>query len=212
VDFDAALAEEKTGKKQRQQSKKTVGFKETESASEDDADQLQLMIDSEDEGETGAGHFSLKDILKAEQAADGKLKKNRWAKKKEKKLAKQGGDILTKGNNEVQPGFDIDVKDSRFADLYGDHRFALDPNHPSFVKTKNMQKLVEERRKEDKKRQRKSEQSSEGASRENGNSKIASNGGEKKDDISHLVQSFKKRAAAEPVNHSGKSKKSKNRV
>ncbi|PWN37311.1 uncharacterized protein FA14DRAFT_13033 [Meira miltonrushii] len=214
VDFDAALAEErsgKQGKKQQQQNKKTVGLKDPESASEDDADQLQLMIDSEDEGESGAGHFSLKDILKAEQAADGKAKKNRWAKKKEKKLAKQGGEVLTKGNNEVQPGFDIDVQDSRFAGLYGDHRFALDPNHPSFVKTKNMQKLVDERRKQDKKRQRKSEKSSENAGKENGDSKSASNG-EKKDDISHLVQSFKKRAAEQPVNHSGKNKKSKNRV
>jgi UDP-N-acetylglucosamine pyrophosphorylase len=38
------------------------------------------------------------------------------------------------------------VKDERFAALYASHDYSIDPTNASFAKTKNMDKLLDERR------------------------------------------------------------------
>lgn len=111
----------------------------------------------DDVSDDGRKHFSLQDVLKAEAAASGTKKPNRWEKKRLAKLARQQAaassgapaakDATTEKKAETQDGFAMDVSDPRFhGSLMGDHRFALDPTHPSFHKTGGMQKLLDERR------------------------------------------------------------------
>jgi len=38
----------------------------------------------------------------------------------------------------------MDTKDPRFAAVLDDHRFAIDPSHPGFIKTSGMQQLIQE--------------------------------------------------------------------
>lgn len=179
IDFDQALAEEKSR-----------GNKKTPQASlPSDQDQFGMdndTLDIDNDEDDGVGHYSLKDILKAEQAAQGG-KKSRWAKKKEKKLAKQ--QTGRRDGNEIQPGFSVDVNDERFSGLFGDHRYALDPSHPNFVKTKGMKDLVEERRKRQNKTSARSEE-------KNG-----------EDELSRLVQSVKKRTLSTDEGKTTKRKK-----
>ncbi|UZJ51458.1 hypothetical protein CBS101457_000778 [Exobasidium rhododendri] len=152
-DFEEALAAEQEGRGKERKSKKSQGKPADVARNNVDAqdvvsrEELQLMAESDSEGgdDDATGHFSIKDILKAEQ--EGKGKKSRWAKKKEKK--NRGRDDGRE--NEVQENFAINVQDERFQGVFNDHRFALDPSHPSFLKTKNMEKLVAERRNRDKK-------------------------------------------------------------
>lgn len=102
VDFDKALAAEQTSG-----GRDTV-WKADEGKAQADAEaRTEPRVDEgSDDDDDGVGHFSLKDIVKAEQAAQGG-KKSRWAKKKEKKLAKkeQRGDVPRRQASNVQPGF-----------------------------------------------------------------------------------------------------------
>lgn len=181
ADFERALADEQGGRaakgKGEDKARKRVEIPKEEDGQED----MQLMVDS-DSGDD-AGHFAIKDVLKAEQ--EGKGKKSRWAKKKEKKgISEQG-----KREQQVQENFAIDVQDERFQGVFNDHRFALDPSHPSFLKTKSMEKLMDERRKREKQQRR-------------GKSAVsvpirATNGGGGETDLTDLVQSVKKRTAGD---------------
>lgn len=189
-DFDKALAAEQEGRSGKDKAAK----KATSEVKKADADGsrrktpakeelLHEWSDAEGQGEgsdTG-GHFSIKDILKAEQEEKGK--KSRWAKKKEKKTKAKD----QQREHQVQENFVIDVDDERFQGVFNDHRFALDPSHPSFIKTKSMDKLMDERRKRDK-QQRYNKQpqkrSDGGAQSLNG-----------RNELDDLVKSVKKRSA-----------------
>lgn len=41
--------------------------------------------------------------------------------------------------------FEINVNDDRFSALYNSHLFNIDPSDPNFKKTKNMEKLIQEK-------------------------------------------------------------------
>ncbi len=154
IDFDAALAAERSGRgasgssakeKQKKSSKKEKLAPKAISAEE--RAQLEALVDNDTAAAAnGLGHFDMKDVLKAEEAASsgGKKKKpNRFEKRREKKLAAQGlpgaGELR---ETAAQEGFRIDAADARFAALYEDHRYALDPSHKSFVKSKAMDELM----------------------------------------------------------------------
>ncbi|PWN27382.1 hypothetical protein BDZ90DRAFT_232358 [Jaminaea rosea] len=149
-DLDAILAKEQA-KEAKAKIKKPnpsngVESRNTSALAEDD--------DNEDEGR----HFSMQDVLKAESSKNGK-KPNRWERKKLAKLAKrqaaENGDVApsaaleAKKKLEAQPDFKLDTADPRFfsAATLDDHRFAVDPTHPSFMKTEGMTRALEERRK-----------------------------------------------------------------
>ena len=195
VDFEEALAAEQEGQGQKDKSKKKqstiVRNDEVDPQDVISREELQLMVDSDSEGDNEAGHFSMKDILKSEQ--EGKGKKSRWAKKKEKKSkGKDDG-----REHEVQQNFAINVQDERFQGVFDDHRFALDPSHPSFLKTKNMDKLMDERRKRDKKKRKE-------PSRGGSESEVPVK--ESGSDLADLVKSVKKRSATDRVDRISKKK------
>jgi hypothetical protein len=194
--FEAALRAEQGGRGKEQSDKKKPSSRIQEDDMVDAQDvvsreELALMVDSDSGGEDGKGHFSMKDILKAEQ--EGKGKKSRWAKKKEKRNPGNQRD------QEVQENFAINVQDERFQGVFDDHRFALDPSHPSYLKTKNMDKIMEERRKRDKQRRK-----GPPATSTNGTDRSEMPRKESGNDLADLVKSVKKRSASEKTDRPSK--------
>ncbi|KAJ3226333.1 pre-rRNA-processing protein esf1 [Chytriomyces hyalinus] len=109
-------------------SKKATSKKQTEK----ELAELELVMFDETNAAEGK-HFDMKDIVKAEKQTG-----------KKKKLAKKGKKAEIA---QVQDDFDINVKDSRFAEMHSSHHFAIDPTNPNFKKTAAMSKLLDERKK-----------------------------------------------------------------
>ncbi|KAL2312257.1 Pre-rRNA-processing protein esf1 [Schizosaccharomyces pombe] len=93
-------------------------------------EELENLVREDENDSEQLDHFDMKSILKAE-----KFKKNRKLKKKASNL--EG----------LQEGFEADVSDPRFAALYTNHNFALDPTNPHFKRTKTVEKIMDESRK-----------------------------------------------------------------
>lgn len=89
--------------------------------------ELELLLDDDD----GKAHFSLKKIQESESTKKSKRKKKLKAKMVEQKQS--------------LPDFEINVNDDRFSALYNSHLFNIDPSDPNFKKTKNMEKLIQEK-------------------------------------------------------------------
>lgn len=89
--------------------------------------ELELLLDDE-----GKAHFSLKNIQKNEQLETSKKKKKKLKKKKSNE--EQGTD-----------DFKINVADDRFAAIYNQAEFNIDPTSSSFKKTKAMDELIQEK-------------------------------------------------------------------
>lgn len=90
--------------------------------------ELELLLDDDD----GKQHFSLKKIQEAENSN----KKSKRKKKLKDKLRQQ---------KESAQEFEINLNDQRFNALYDSHLFNIDPSDPNFKKTKNMEKLIQEK-------------------------------------------------------------------
>ena len=108
------------------------------------SEQLALLVDEEDDR-----HFDMKSIVKNETRSN--KTKRRRAKKTQQPVGTAAVAVhacLQLTNTvQVKPDvFEVDVKDDRFAALYASHDYSIDPTNPSFVKTKNMDKLLDERR------------------------------------------------------------------
>ena len=78
------------------------------------------LLTASDGNAKEANHFDMKAIVKAE-----KLK----GRKRNRKGKKGLGDK----EDELQEGFQIDVKDDRFKALHEDPTFAIDPSNPRYV-------------------------------------------------------------------------------
>ncbi|KAJ8731487.1 hypothetical protein PYW07_004651 [Mythimna separata] len=89
--------------------------------------ELELLLDDDD----GKAHFSLKKIQESESNKKSRRKKKLKAKMNEQKQS--------------LPDFEIDVNDDRFSALYNSHLYNIDPSDPNFKKTKNMDKLIQEK-------------------------------------------------------------------
>ncbi|XP_028173562.1 ESF1 homolog [Ostrinia furnacalis] len=89
--------------------------------------ELELLLDDED----GKAHFSLKKIQENENT-----KKSKRKKKLKQKMLEQ---------KQALPDFEINLEDKRFSALYDSHLFNIDPTNPNFKKTKNMEKLIQEK-------------------------------------------------------------------
>ncbi|KAJ1030824.1 hypothetical protein NDA18_002054 [Ustilago nuda] len=160
VDMETALAAEygqdgptSKSKKSNKASKKsnTTSAGDSDSNPEQSARQRaqlkDIIGDTNDElTQDGRQHFDMKDILRVESGKDAKRAKllKRLSKKKQRE---EEAFQERKGAPLVQDTFEIDAKDERFGALMQDHRFAIDPTHPGFARTKAMQKIMEERRK-----------------------------------------------------------------
>ncbi|XP_047991302.1 ESF1 homolog [Leguminivora glycinivorella] len=103
---------------------------ETEPNAEDEKQkqELELLLDDDDDGKV---HFSLKKIQEAEST-----KKSKRKKKLKQKMLEQ---------KQALPDFEINLNDQRFSALYNSHHFNIDPTDPNFKKTKNMEKLIQEK-------------------------------------------------------------------
>ncbi|XP_053609293.1 ESF1 homolog [Plodia interpunctella] len=95
--------------------------------------ELELLLDDEDDGKA---HFSLKKIQESENTT----KKSRRKKKLHEKMMKQKQE-----QKQTLPDFEINLNDNRFSAIYNSHHFNIDPSNPNFKKTKNMEKLIEEK-------------------------------------------------------------------
>lgn len=117
--------------KNKKSKTKTQSQKEDDQNSSDEDKrkaELELLIDEDD----GKQHFSLKKIQEAENIS----KKSKRKRKLKEKIKQQ---------NEAVPDFEINLEDNRFAALYESHLFNIDPTDPNFKKTKNMEKLIQEK-------------------------------------------------------------------
>jgi len=118
--------------------------KKKEREAEEEADrkqraELELLILDDREAEAGGKlrHFDMKEIEKAEKEARKPRKKQR------------GKETRNGGKNEAgqQDDFQVDTADPRFARLFENHEYAIDPTNPRFKGTKGMKVLLEEGRK-----------------------------------------------------------------
>ncbi|VVC92163.1 unnamed protein product [Leptidea sinapis] len=103
---------------------------QNDSNSEDERNkaELELLLDEDD----GKQHFSLKKIQEAENGS----KKSKRRKKLKEKMKEQ---------KETVQDFEINLNDNRFSALYESHLYNIDPTDPNFKKTKNMEKLIQEK-------------------------------------------------------------------
>ncbi|XP_047533514.1 ESF1 homolog [Vanessa atalanta] len=90
--------------------------------------ELELLLDEDD----GKEHFSLKKIQEAESIT----KKSKRKRKLKEKMKEQKQTI---------PDFEINLNDQRFSALYDSHLYNIDPSDPNFKKTKNMEKIIQEK-------------------------------------------------------------------
>lgn len=202
MDMEAALAAEfgdsAPTNKASKKSAKSKPSKSTADGVKDPAElartrnELTALIgDSNDEvTPDGRQHFDLKDIIRSESGKDAKRAK--LLKRLSKKKQREEADFQErKGAPLVQDSFEIDAKDNRFSALMDDHRFAIDPTHTGFVKTKGMQKIMDERRK---RLDGQTEEEAAAAARRSGEKESGS--GKKNgdgDDLSALVEKLKRR-------------------
>lgn len=116
----------KTAKSRR--TKEIADNEESDTEDEKRKAELELLLEDDD----GKAHFSLKKI----QESDGTTKKSRRKKKLKQKMLEQ---------KQAVPDFEMNTKDERFSALYNSHLYNIDPSDPNFKKTKNMDKLIQEK-------------------------------------------------------------------
>ncbi|EPQ32267.1 uncharacterized protein PFL1_00464 [Pseudozyma flocculosa PF-1] len=223
MDMEAALEAEMEGPgnaktKAKSKKDKTAGKKASRDADEDPEEaarqraELSLLIGEDEDDERtkeGRQHFDMKDILRVESGKD--VKRQKLLKRLSKKKQRQEEEFQArKGKPLIQDSFEIDTKDERFAALMDDHRYAIDPSHPGFVKTNAMKQLLDERRK----RQDSRRQGEESAARKSpaangvdGGRQDGSGGGDA--ELASLVDKFKKRPATANGSSEPKQKKAK---
>ncbi|PWN48443.1 hypothetical protein IE53DRAFT_389365 [Violaceomyces palustris] len=214
MDFEAALAAEhgegptrsKAGKKGKK-GKEDGASKKNKNREEEEEDgegararaELELMLDADSDEEGGSRHFDMKDIIRAESGKEAlkEKKKARMLKRLSKKKRKEQEEFeARKGKPQTQDNFKIDTKDPRFEAMMEDHRFALDPSHPGFVKTKATEALLQERRKRQDSKRKGSEAKLPPVERQSVSNGQGGQGerGSGSEDLASLVQSLKKRS------------------
>ena len=173
ADEAPAADKKKEKKKQDKEAKKKEAIEKAAKRAELEL----LMVDDEDEKVAAAGklkHFDMKEVIKAE-----KEKKLKGKRKRGKKASEGEG---------IQEGFQVDVKDPRFAALYEEHEFAIDPTNPRFKETAAMKELMKEKRSRSKK------DGDENGEEDSKRKKVKS-AAKEGDDVKRLVQSLKRKSA-----------------
>jgi hypothetical protein len=111
--------------------KKKVEREAEESANAAKRAELELLM--VDDTNTEVRHFDMNEIEKAEKRAE---KKGKHRKKDQ-----------VQHDADVEDDFKMDTDDPRFARLYDNHEFAIDPTNPRFKGTTGMKALLEKGRK-----------------------------------------------------------------
>lgn len=128
---------EKYRRKQRERRERRRQAAEARAA-EPDTPAAEPDIDAaepaKEAGSDDEQHFNLEDIVRTEKLQGKSL--SRHQRRREARRAEKRAAL-------VQPSFQMDVHDPRFAAVHEDHHFAIDPSHPSFVKTAGMKQLMQ---------------------------------------------------------------------
>ena len=125
-DPEAEKAMEIKSNKEKRAKKREEREKQEKASAEERANLELLMIDEKD---SKMQHFDMNEVMKAEKA-----------KKKGKKGKKEAKEAPV-------DNFEMNTNDPRFAELFENHDFAIDPTNPKFKETAGMKKLLEEGRK-----------------------------------------------------------------
>lgn len=120
-------------RKQERKKKREERAREEEATAAKRAELELLMVDDK---EANVKHFNMNDIERAEKK-----------KKKGKKSKKSAVEDDLEGDATANDNFKMDVADPRFAQLYENHEFAIDPTNPKYKGTGGMKALLEEGRK-----------------------------------------------------------------
>ena len=122
-----------SAKRKEKQAKRAAKFA-AETSSAQKAEELDLLMHDEVSQAQDGNHFNINHILKARKAS--KLKNK--GKKKKRDAEKE---------NDLQEGFEMDIHDPRFADVFTGGDFAIDPNSAAFKKgLTGMEALLQETR------------------------------------------------------------------
>jgi hypothetical protein len=113
----AEATTKKGSKKGKNKPKRTSSPEVKPMRTESTAEELALLATADGTG-VEPNHFDMKAVLRAEKV------KGRKGKRRGNK---------TKGEEELQEEFAINVKDDRFKALHEDHTFAIDPSNPQCV-------------------------------------------------------------------------------
>lgn len=117
--------------KRREEKNKQEAARQSEKA------ELELLMEQGGAGDDH-GHFDIDAIHRAEKA---KGKKHAKSNKGKNRHSDQGGAATG-----LQPGFEMNVEDDRFRNVFESHEFAIDPSNPRFKGTEGMKKLLAEGR------------------------------------------------------------------
>ncbi|KPI34544.1 Pre-rRNA-processing protein esf1 [Cyphellophora attinorum] len=138
---DASAEKSKLRKEARLQKRKEREAEEDRNQKERKELEL-LMADDQDAdgGSKAMRHFNMKEISKAQKDAEKRARKG--------KKGKKDADSAKNGDAGGDDGFDVDATaDSRFGGrLFKSHEFAIDPSNPRYMKTKGMERVLEEGR------------------------------------------------------------------
>jgi len=131
VDMSDPFFAEEVEKREKKKKQKKKKMKEVVTNDTEEGDEkLALMVmDSDDEKD----HFNFKDIVESETKSVKSKKK--WKKKKKQLEIPE------------EDSFNVNVSDSRFSALFSRPEFNIDPTDSNFKKTKNMEKIIEEKQK-----------------------------------------------------------------
>jgi NUC153 domain len=163
----------KTSKLRKEERRKKREEREREeAASKAQRAELELLMVDDKEGDVR--HFDMAEVERAE-----KMRRKKGKKKNHKK--DEADETVGMANSD---GFKMDTQDPRFARLYENHEFAIDPTNPRFKGTEGMRALLDEGRR------RKGKADNDGAvqKRESADQKI--DGGS---DIRQLVEKMKRK-------------------
>lgn len=114
--------------KENRRTKRAKGDTEVDEEEEKRRAELELLLDDDDDGKA---HFSLKKIQEVEST-----KKSKRKRKLKEKMIEQKQSV---------PDFEMNLNDERFSAVYNSHLYNIDPSDPNFKKTKNMDKLIQEK-------------------------------------------------------------------
>lgn len=169
----AAAAAEKAARK-AEKKKKAAAKDAVDKAAADRRAELELLMAEDEANGDGVRHFDMREIEKAEKAA------RRKGKGKKGKKAADG--------EQVTDDFKVEAQDPRFAALFENHEYAIDPTNPRYKKTEGMKTLLEEGRK---KRKFDDDEGHDGEVKKKGKSGKAEKTGS--DDVNGLVARLKKK-------------------
>ncbi|KAL4707825.1 hypothetical protein ACJJTC_001771 [Scirpophaga incertulas] len=133
IDMNDPYFAEEFEKPEFKKSKLNKKLKEKPPIHDDDTDsqkaELELLLADDSDGKA---HFSLKKIQEHESVKKKPKRKKQLKQKREEQ-------------KQTIPDFEINLHDARFSALYNSHHYNIDPTNPNFKKTKNMEKIIQEK-------------------------------------------------------------------